>query len=277
MVDAEIRSMTINPDMKKIFDTYPGTELPETISLLDMAIRLGAERKTPQFTALAKEAKTLKELAFKRILYPNQDNRNPEKIYRIGTFLSYYITENRSRFYEDSLIFGFDTYIDGGDREKSADNISKLGMKYLLVDLNAATIDQDPRRDLTRRYEKILDLVRSKRIRLITTDSPCLQVALELPTDPNYMNLAGINYVSFSRDANGNPTGAITPQSKEEFCAKAISQLISENRINEKSFAGLQGIAQYVTSKNPRNTDEIYSVVRPLIGRSWMAAFEVLP
>lgn len=40
VVDSEIRSATTNPDMKKIFDTYPGTELPETISLLDMAILL---------------------------------------------------------------------------------------------------------------------------------------------------------------------------------------------------------------------------------------------
>jgi hypothetical protein len=28
-----------------------------------------------------------------------------------------------------------------------------LGLNYLLVDLNAATIDKDPRRNLTKRYE----------------------------------------------------------------------------------------------------------------------------
>lgn len=276
LVNTEIRNTSSNPDIKKIFDNYPDADLMDTISILDMAIKLGTENPTPQYLALEKEAKALKELAYKRILYPNADNRNTDNIYRIGTFLSYYITENRSRFYEDSLIFGFDTKINGGDRETSASNIAKLGVKYLLVDLNAATIDQDPRKDLTRRYEEILDLMRSQKIKLITTDSPCLQVALELRNDPNYMNLAGVNYVSYSKDAKGNLTGAITPQSKEEFCAKVISQIISENRVNDKDFSGLQGISQYITSKKPKNADEIYNLVRPLIGRSWMAAFEVM-
>ena len=190
LVNTEIRNSTTNIDLKKIFDNYPDANLIDTLGLLDMAVRLGVEQPTSQYIALAKEARTVRELAYKRILYPNADNTNTEKIYRIGTFLSYYITNNRSRFYEDSLVSGLDTYISNGDREAAASNIAKLGIKYLLVDLNAATIDQDPRKDLTRRYEKILDLVRSKKIRLITTDSPCLQAALELPNDPNYMNLA---------------------------------------------------------------------------------------
>jgi hypothetical protein len=48
-----------------------------------------------------------------------------------------------------------------------------------LVDLNAATIDKDSRRNLTRRYEGLLSTFHSDKLELIETDSMCLKVALE--------------------------------------------------------------------------------------------------
>jgi len=57
--------------------------------------------------------------------------------------------------------------------------MKKLGLSYLLVDLNAATIDRDPRHDLTRRYEEMLKTFTSNKLKLIETDSICLKIALE--------------------------------------------------------------------------------------------------
>jgi len=54
--------------------------------------------------------------------------------------------------------------------------MKEFGLKYLLVDLNAATIDNDPRHDLTRRYENLLKTFTSDNLNLIETDSICLKV-----------------------------------------------------------------------------------------------------
>jgi len=45
--------------------------------------------------------------------------------------------------------------------------------------LNAATIDNDPRHNLTKRYEDLLKSFTSNRLELIQTDSLCLNIALE--------------------------------------------------------------------------------------------------
>jgi hypothetical protein len=66
------------------------------------------------------------------------------------------------------------------------------------MDLNAATIDKDPKHNLTKRYEKLLDSVSSSKVTLIETDSLCLKIALEdfkkslkTPEDSvTYMNIA---------------------------------------------------------------------------------------
>ena len=48
---------------------------------------------------------------YKWISKPEDQYRNREGIYRIGTFLKYHILENNKRLLEDSLIFNFDDYI----------------------------------------------------------------------------------------------------------------------------------------------------------------------
>jgi hypothetical protein len=150
------------------------------------------------------EAKKLRNNLYHGLIYPEKSKQNTQGIYRVGTFTSYYVNQNRARFYEDSLLTNLDTYLSGKDRETTVDNLEKLGLRYILMDLNAATIDNDPRRDLTRRFEKLLDITRSNRLRLITTDSVCLQLSLEFRSDPNSMLVAGINYNTVSRTQSGS-------------------------------------------------------------------------
>ena len=153
---------------------------------------------------MQQEAKTLRNSLYHGLLYPEKSKQNLQAIYRVGTFTSYYINQNRARFYEDSLVTNLDTYLAGKDREATIDNLEKLGLKYILMDLNAATIDSDPRRDLTRRFEKLLDITRSNRLRLIATDSVCLQLSLEFRSDPNSLLIAGVNYNTVNRTPNGS-------------------------------------------------------------------------
>jgi hypothetical protein len=97
--------------------------------------------------------------------------------------LKYYISENNKRLLEDSLVTSFDSYILDDTPDKTVENMKTLGLNYFLVDLNAATIDNDPRRNLTKRYESLLKTFTSDNLELVSTDSICLQVAAE-----NYSN-----------------------------------------------------------------------------------------
>jgi hypothetical protein len=74
-----------------------------------------------------------------------------------------------------------------------------------LLDLNAATIDKDPRKNLTKRYEGLLAHMKHDRVQLLASDSVCLKLAIEnykssgkTPNDDkNFMRTAGINYESY--------------------------------------------------------------------------------
>jgi hypothetical protein len=93
--------------------------------------------------------------------------------------MTYLINENRSRYLEDSLVFEFDTFFYDPSPEETISRMKKVGLKYLLTDLNAATIDRDPRRALTTRFEHLLLTMRAKNLKLVDTDNLCLQIALD--------------------------------------------------------------------------------------------------
>lgn len=79
---------------------------------------------------------------YNKILSPSDENKNSHGIYRVGTFFAYFVNDNRKRFFEDSLITNFQTYFYDENPEIVADRLQKMGMNYLLIDLNAATIDK---------------------------------------------------------------------------------------------------------------------------------------
>ncbi len=117
--------------------------------------------------------------------------------------MTYLINNNRKRYYDDSLIGSFSTYIYTPNPEETIERMKKMGLKYLLVDLNAATIDRDPRHDLTDSFEKLLLTMRAKNLRLVDTDNKCLELALDeyahgkLQETTAYIDIAGTNYESY--------------------------------------------------------------------------------
>lgn len=194
-----------NPTLKKILESNLGGEqkLGKLQQILSEIMRTDLTKlglSQMDVLSLQAEARATLGTLYKTVLYPNKDIKNTAGIYRIGTFLTYFIDNNRSRYYDDSLVTQFGKYFYDEDPNITVSRMEKLGLKYFIVDLNAATIDKDPRHDLTKRFENLLKTFRSDKLELIQTDSLCLQIALEEKDPATYLTYAGVNYESYKID-----------------------------------------------------------------------------
>lgn len=163
---------------------------------------------------------------YEEIIYPDEDLKNNANIHRVWTFLKYYISENNTRLFEDNLLSKFQDYMHD-DINTSLERYKKLDISYILLDINAATIDNDPVRSLTQRYENILEILTHRDISLIETDSICLRLALdEYKLNGNldtYIELAGVNY-SYKQSA----------QDKKTACVKRVMDILSSSEETKK-------------------------------------------
>lgn len=214
-------------------------------------------------------AKYSKEKLYKNISYPDDYFKNKEKIYRVWTFLRYYVSENNNRLLEDSLLFTFNDYIYSENLDLTIDRFQKLWIDYLLIDLNAATIDQSTTKALTNRYENMLKTFTSDRLELISTDSICLRVWFERyksTRDINeFMLLAWINYESYDDDWN-----IVLRSTKRNECAKYISFLLENDLVNTKSYTFLMDYKNHFLSRTI-NVSEINN----LIWTTYKALFKI--
>jgi hypothetical protein len=129
---------------------------------------------------IKREVRKIRNKLYFSIINPSKEQENKDIIYRVGTFMKYFVSDNNYRLYDDSLLFSFQKYLfDEHDINKAPERIKKLGINYILVDLNAATIDKSPIGDLTKRYESMLKTFTSEKLELVSTDSMCLMMALE--------------------------------------------------------------------------------------------------
>lgn len=184
-----------NPTLKKIIESNIGTEqkigkLQQILSEVTRTDLTKLGLSQIDSLSLQGEARNMVNELYKTVLYPTNELKNTGGIYRIGTFLTYFIDNNRSRYYDDSLVFSFGKYFYDTNPDIAIERMKKLGLKYLLVDLNAATIDKDPRHDLTKRFENLLSTFKSDKLELVQTDSLCLQMALD-EKDPATYDLCG--------------------------------------------------------------------------------------
>ncbi|MBP8017041.1 hypothetical protein KAZ01_03445, partial [Candidatus Gracilibacteria bacterium] len=270
----EIVSEIKNKIIKKIILDNSGDKL--TLGRLESILKqfgnqdlqkLGADSTTE--ITIKTEVKNILNKIYKLVLYPPKEIQNNDGIYRIGTFLTYFISNNRNRYYDDSLIFQFDKYFYNKDPEITIGRMKKMGLKYLLVDLNAATIDKDPRHDLTRRFENLLQTFKSSRLELIQTDSICLQIALE-EKDSNYMTYAGVNYESYTQ--NGE---TINRGKKQLDCYNHILQIMKEGKISPNSYSYLMPLANYMKENPPKDQNELINLFRNYISHGWLALFKI--
>ncbi len=225
--------------------------LNSDISTLVWAMRqIISEEKIPQNIRLDSR-KTLNEI-YSNIQNPNSHFKSSAWIYRIWTFLKYNISDNHKRLMEDSLVSVFDKYIYDENPDIAVERIHKLWIDYFLVDLNAATIDKDPRHDLTRRYENLLKTFTSSKLELVETDSVCLKMALEnYSKDKNIENFvfsAGVNYDSYTSSWE-----TINRGKKLLDCYSKILDSVKNNKISDSHYPFLK---QYVSYINELETDE---------------------
>ena len=105
------------------------------------------------------------------ISYMNQDTSG--KVYRVGTFFNYHIDFNDRRVLEDNQLGKFDRAMRSlNDGEKFMDQLKERGFRYVLFDMNTATVDRTPEKSLTRKTQQFLQLLfSSSKARLIYTDN----------------------------------------------------------------------------------------------------------
>ena len=225
--------------------------------------------------AFREDIRTLGQYVYSQVLYPPKDNQNTGWIYRIGTFMTYLINENRKRYLDDSLLMTFSDYLYDPSPEKTIDRMKSLGLRYLLVDLNAATIDRDPRHALTDRAEKLLVTMNASNLRLVNTDNFCIELAIserkkwKLLTDTEFLDIAGTNYESY-RDGV-----TIYRNQKLGNCHTYIIWIINSKRASE--YPVIEAIQREIMTENAsQDTKKLQSILSKYAGQSWFALFEII-
>ncbi len=233
-----------------------------------------------EYKTILNEARELENNLYYNILYPKDEFKNNLWIYRIWTFLKYFVNNNNVRLFEDGLIFQFDEkFYDDKDINIWIERMKKLWLSYFLVDLNAATIDKDPRRALTKRYEELLKTFTSDKLELVDTDSLCLKFAIDVyskspksDTDlNNYMMTAWVNYESY--DENWNLTFA--RYDKQKYCYNKMLEYIQENKVSEKDYSYLLWIKNYISQNKIDSEDQLAKFFTTYVSYGWMTLFRI--
>ncbi len=222
-------------------------------------------------------ARKARNSLYKWLVYPEERFKSNNIIYRAGTFMKYFITDNHKRVFEDNLLDWFDQYIYDEDSTLTAERLKKLWVKQILLDLNAATIDNDPRKNLTKRYEHVLSFLSSDQVEYVSWDSICFSIALDSykkskkeATDlADFILLAWINYDSVLKDWK-----VASRNQKLANCFYKIKDLVTKNLVTNESPEWLKSIYSYV--KNPDNNIKTDDDWMNVIGRSLNPWFKVL-
>lgn len=275
-----IISSTKNEKLKSILEQNNITKLIALNEALKEIGRIENQDGNLDINKVKKEASKLRSKIYKKVLYPEKDLKNDLWIYRIWTFLKYFIASNNSRLLEDSLIFSFDKYFyDESSIDIWVDRMKKIWVNYFLVDLNAATIDKDPSKNLTRRYENLLKTFTSKKLELVHSDSICLKIWLEnynkseKTTDDlnTFKRFAWVNYESYTEDWK-----IVNRWEKQLDCYKEIIEYVNEEgKIDENNYSYLLPIYNYLKQNEIKSQDELVQFFQNYVWHWWMVLFRI--
>jgi hypothetical protein len=110
-----------SPQIKQFLQNTKLTDVPlETLYAFIMKYR-----NDPN-PVIKNDVKALGQGLFEAILYPSEENANTGGIYRIGTFMTYLINNNRSRYFDDSLVMAFRDYFYDPSPEITIDRMRKM-------------------------------------------------------------------------------------------------------------------------------------------------------
>lgn len=82
-------------------------------------------------------------------------------IYRIGTFIAYFIPDNNHRLFSDPQLDTFKCIDDsfGNNDVVTLRKLKEAGYKYIILDLNTATIEKDPKGSLHQKANRFVEWV----------------------------------------------------------------------------------------------------------------------
>lgn len=274
-----IISQIKNEKLKNIMIQNNITDLLRLNGALKELANTKNENGNLEILQMKQEVIRLRSELYKNILYPTPEYKNQVWIYRIGTFLKYFIADNHKRLLDDSMVMEFGKYFyDETNVDLWVERMKKMGVDFFLVDLNAATIDRDPRHDLTARYETLLRTFTSDKLELIQTDSTCLKIGLEnynksqktLQDMVTYVRFAGVNYEGYTASWE-----TINRWVKQFECYNYILDLIKNKKINEKDYNYLLPISQYLEQNKLSSQEELLNFFRNYVSFGWMTLFRI--
>jgi hypothetical protein len=100
-------------------------------------------------------------------------NAHPEaKVLRCGTYMNYFINNNDTRVYEDNQMDLFNAVSERYKDNLAIDStLKKLGIEYVLYDLNTGSIDNTPGKTLTKKIQRFYQfLSNNPKLGLVVTD-----------------------------------------------------------------------------------------------------------
>jgi hypothetical protein len=84
---------------------------------------------------------------------------NPPKIYRVGTYIKYFIHQNDKLVLDDNQLDIFMSLTLDNDDKKTISRLRNAGIKYLVIDTNAPAIDKTPGRTLRAKYQALMNFI----------------------------------------------------------------------------------------------------------------------
>lgn len=103
---------------------------------------------------------------------------SPNYIYRIGTFIPYFIEKDLyGRVLADAQLDVFTPINSEEDQYLTTLRLALLGYKYIVIDLNTATIDQTPDRSLTKKFLRLMRFVQGNPYITVHVNNPKSGVA----------------------------------------------------------------------------------------------------
>ncbi len=114
-------SIATLPDQEKLSNAITQIETPEQIFQVFSYL---VNTKLPEPTQ--SNIRKLRQHAYDTVINPPKEYRSTDTIFRSGTFLKYYITQNTQRLLEDNLLMQYQTYFYDADREVQIDRLKQL-------------------------------------------------------------------------------------------------------------------------------------------------------
>lgn len=120
----------------------------------------------------------LEEYAFDRVYMGYRpgleelNNNDVELVYRVGTFIPFFIRKNDQRLFSDNFLDQFQRmYQRMPDKIRLAESLHTYGFSYLVINLKLPEVDQTPEKSLTAKFNAFMDFVTDNpNVELVTTD-----------------------------------------------------------------------------------------------------------